>query len=69
MGKLTEGLLGALGSILSSISSVIYDIVIFPLAATIHSTIKHIPIIGHTLVSTIDSWLARLSEDWPDKLP
>lgn len=69
MGMLTEAILRLLDVALKAASGVIYDIVIFPLAAATHSAIKHIPIIGPTLVANIDAWLERLSADWPDKLP
>ena len=69
MNKLTEAFVSMIGVALKAGVDVIYDIVIFPIAAVVHSAVKHIPVLGPTLVQAIDHWIERLSMDWPDKLP
>lgn len=69
VGVVGQALLNVLALALNATTNVLYDIILFPLAAMAHSAIKHVPILGPTLVNVVDTWLARLSDDWPDKLP
>ncbi|MCS7240938.1 MAG: hypothetical protein NZ651_06820 [Candidatus Bipolaricaulota bacterium] len=68
LGLWATAALKIVGLILSSIRDILYDIALFPLATLAYRAIFHIPILGPTLTDTIDGWLEKLSQDWPEKL-
>lgn len=62
-------LVGLITAVLGATRDLIYDMVIFPIATITYRAIYHLPGIGEFLTDqVIDPWLARLSDDWPDKL-